>query len=250
MEIHSEASMFSEIDGHHAFKHTVLVIRGKENEFFWATTQLRLNKTSTIDLEKLDKIPINLDLVRPLYLDRMLRAPTPIPQDSYAKETTLLFYDEDPTEEPLSELVLREVEAYELFRKHPHPNVVEYRGCIVVDGRISGICLAKYKETLEERMEAGTPFDKDRCLEGIERGIRHLHSLNIVHNDISPYNIMLDETDRPVIIDFDSWKQNGQKLGTKMGSRGWSIEGTEYARFENDFYSLSKIRDFLYSRTP
>ncbi|KAG6201917.1 hypothetical protein E4U35_005562 [Claviceps purpurea] len=247
MEIHSESATFRVIDGHPVFKHTVLVIRGKENEFFWATTQLRSNKLSTIDLEKLDKIPIKLDLVRPLYLDRMLRAPTPIPQDSYAKETTLLFYDEDPTREPLRELVLREVEAYELLRTHPHPNIVEYRGCIVVDGRISGICLAKYKETLDERMEAGTPFDKDRCLEGIERGIRHLHSLNIVHNDISPYNIMLDETDHPVIIDFDSWRQNGQELGRKKGSRGWSIEEEEYARFENDFYSLSKIREFLYA---
>ncbi|KAG6213225.1 hypothetical protein E4U26_000775, partial [Claviceps purpurea] len=60
MAIRSEVSMFREIDGQHVFKHTVLVIRGKENELFWATTQLRLNKTSTIGLEKLDKIPINL----------------------------------------------------------------------------------------------------------------------------------------------------------------------------------------------
>ncbi|KAG6308709.1 hypothetical protein E4U44_007441 [Claviceps purpurea] len=58
---------------------------------------------------------------------------------------------------------------------------------------------------------------------------------------------MLDETDHPVIIDFDSWQQNGQELGTKKGSRGWSIEEEEYARFENDFYSLSKIREFLHA---
>ncbi|KAG6151295.1 hypothetical protein E4U11_007932 [Claviceps purpurea] len=83
--------------------------------------------------------------------------------------------------------------------------------------------------------------------DAIELGIRHLHSLNIVHNDISPYNIMLDETDHPVIFDFDSWQQNGQELGTKKGSRGWSIEEEEYARFENDFYSLSKIREFLHA---
>ncbi|KAG6245556.1 hypothetical protein E4U23_005282 [Claviceps purpurea] len=61
--------------------------------------------------------------------------------------------------------------------------------------------------TLRERlrMNESTSFDKDLCLEGIERDVRHLHSLGIVHNDISPANIMFDELDRPVIIDFDSW---------------------------------------------
>ncbi|KAG5990450.1 hypothetical protein E4U52_004560 [Claviceps spartinae] len=142
-------------------------------------------------------------------------------------------------------LVLHEIEALELLRKHPHPNIVEYRGCVVTDGRVSGLCLAKCKMTLFERIKVGTPFDKDIFLDGIERGIRHLHSLDIVHNDINPSNIMLDELDRPVIIDFDGWQKNGQELGVKNGTLNWRIEGEKYVRFENDFYGLSKIREFL-----
>ncbi|KAG5988798.1 hypothetical protein E4U52_006234 [Claviceps spartinae] len=98
--------------------------------------------------------------------------------------------------------------------------------------------------TLDERMEVGTLFDKDLFLEGVERGIRHLHSLGIVHNDIKPDNIMCDELDRPVIIDFDSRGREGQKLN-KSGTPGWWIEVTKLASFENDFYGLSKLREFM-----
>lgn len=65
-----------------------------------------------------------------------------------------------------------------------------------------------------------TPFDKDLCLQGIESGIRHMHSLGLVHNDINPSNIMIDSADRPVIIDFDSCKQEGEKLGVKSRHMG------------------------------
>jgi serine/threonine protein kinase len=39
-------------------------------------------------------------------------------------------------------------------------------------------------------------------LHGIEAGIRHLHHLGRIHNDINPANIMISEDDPPVIIDF------------------------------------------------
>ncbi|KAG6058018.1 hypothetical protein E4U32_004826 [Claviceps aff. humidiphila group G2b] len=246
MEIQSQIEFYHKVNGDVVFNKTVMVIRGENNEFFWATTKLRLGETSTRDLEKLYKIAVNPDIVRPLYSTRLLRAPTPVPQDSYIKEQSLIDYGEGiKAQSEISQLVLHEIEALELLRKHPHPNIVEYRGCVVIDGRVSGLCLAKYTATLDERMEVGTPFDKDLCLEGIERGIRHLHSLGIVHNDINPRNIMFDEMDRPVIVDFDSWQGNGKELGIKKGTTDWWIEGTEFARFENDFYALSKLREFM-----
>ncbi|KAG5990452.1 hypothetical protein E4U52_004562 [Claviceps spartinae] len=126
----------------------------------------------------------------------------------------------------LSNLVLHEIEAYELLRRHPYPNIVESQGCVVSDGRITGICLAKYKMILDERMAESTPFDQDLFLEGIERGIRHLYSLGIVHEsqreyEIHPDNVMFDELDRPVIIDFDCWGRKGQKFapGMKTGAQ-------------------------------
>ncbi|KAG6125542.1 hypothetical protein E4U12_007243 [Claviceps purpurea] len=100
------------MDGNIVFNKTVMIIRGKDNEFFWATTKLKLTKTSTLDLEKLDKIAINLDAIRPLYSARLLRAPTPVPQDSYIKEPSLIDYKENLTEESIiTKLILHEIEA-------------------------------------------------------------------------------------------------------------------------------------------
>ncbi|KAG6122372.1 hypothetical protein E4U13_002530 [Claviceps humidiphila] len=245
MEIHLDGEVWEEVDGEMVFIYSKMIIRGKNNQLFLATSKLRVHEASALDLERLDKTAIHPDIFQPLYSAGLLRAPTPVAQDSYIKVPNLINIEENLTEPSISKLVLHEIEALELLRKHPHPNIVEYRGCVVTDGRVSGLCLAKYKETLEERMKVGTPFDKDIFLDGIERGIRHLHSLDIVHNDINPSNIMLDELDRPVIIDFDGWQKNGQKLGTKKGTPGWRIEGAKYVRFENDFYGLSKIREFL-----
>ncbi|KAG5931172.1 hypothetical protein E4U60_006393 [Claviceps pazoutovae] len=197
----------------------------------------RFRKSSEIDLDNLGKIPIDTDTVWPRYSARFLRAPSPASKGSYVKKTNLGSYEE------FSDLVLHEIEAYELLRRHPHPNIVEYRGCVVSDGRITGICLAKYKMTLNDRMKVSTPFDKDRCLECIERGIRHLHSLGIVHNDLKPANIMLDELDRP-----------GQKFapGMKTGALEWSIDCSpyEYALCENDMFASSKLREFISREAP
>ncbi|KAG6203173.1 hypothetical protein E4U35_004584 [Claviceps purpurea] len=256
MEVLKFSEFFVEKDGEDEFGFTKIIIRGPNREFYYAISQDRFFKSSEIDLDNLNKIPIDMNTVWPRYSARLLRAPSPVPQGSYVKETNLGSHEECPDgmeELPLSDLVLHEIEAYELLRRHPHPNIVEYRGCVVSDGRITGICLAKYKMTLSERMKASIPFDKDRCLEGIERGIRHLHSLGVIHNDIKPNNIMLDELDRPVIIDFDSWGREGQKLGPgmKKGTLEWSINGSpyEYALCENDMFALSKLREFI-SREP
>ncbi|KAH6974949.1 kinase-like domain-containing protein, partial [Ilyonectria sp. MPI-CAGE-AT-0026] len=127
-----------------------------------------------------------------------------------------------------------EVKVCELLREHAHPNIATYIGFIMQGDSIRGLCFA-------------TLFDKDLCLQGIESGIRHMHSLGLVHNDINPSNIMIDSADRPVIIDFGSCKQEGEKLGVKAGTWGWSIEGAEYALRENDFFGLSGLKTYLHS---
>ncbi|KAG6229009.1 hypothetical protein E4U25_007502 [Claviceps purpurea] len=245
--------MLLEEDGKADIGFTKIIIRGPHQDHYYATTQDRFFESSEIDLDKLNKIPIDTDTIWPRYSARFLRAPSPVPQDSHVKETNICFYElcpEGKEEKPFRDLLLHEIEGYELLRRHPHPNIVEYRGCVVRDGRITGICLAKYKMNLYERIEDSTPLNKDLFLAGIERGIRHLHSLGIVHNDLSPDNVMLDELDRPVIIDFDSWGREGQKFenGMKKGAVEWSINGSsyEYALFENDNYGLSKLREFIY----
>jgi serine/threonine protein kinase len=49
-------------------------------------------------------------------------------------------------------------------------------------------------------------------LEGVKKGLDHIHALGIIHNDITPSNIMLDEHDTPIIIDFGSCRDMGESL--------------------------------------
>ncbi|KAG6094461.1 hypothetical protein E4U30_003335 [Claviceps sp. LM220 group G6] len=230
MEVYKFAQMFVEIDGEHEFDLTRVVLRGPNGDFYYAETKDRVFTSSEIDIDSLEKISIDTDKCWPRYSARLLRAPSPVPPDSYVKEAEFIHYN---TNSILRNLAAHEIEAFELLRQHPHPNIVEYRGCVVSDGRISGICLAKLEMSLYKRMQDSTPFDKGLFFEGIERGIRHLHSLGIVHNDINPKTIMLDKLDRPVIICLDIWRSiNGSKY--------------DYALFENDIFGLSKILEFIY----
>jgi serine/threonine protein kinase len=92
-------------------------------------------------------------------------------------------------------------------------------------------------------MREAATFDKSLCLRGIEDGVRHMHSLGLVHNDLNLSNIMMDGN-RPVVINFDSCKREGDVLGLKGGTFDWQVEGTVYAMRENDYFSLSKICEF------
>jgi serine/threonine protein kinase len=73
---------------------------------------------------------------------------------------------------------------------------------------------------LSERMTKDSrPFDIDLYLRGIQKGIQHLHSLDLIHYDLNPTNILMDG-DTPVIRDFDSYQRKGEKLGFKARTRG------------------------------
>lgn len=63
--------------------------------------------------------------------------------------------------------------------------------------------------------------DREGFLSGVESGIRHLHALGLVHNDIKPANIMLDHNGNAVIIDFNNCYADGQD----MDGRGYMAMG-------------------------
>lgn len=145
----------------------------------------------------------------------------------------------------MGSVLLHEAQVCEILRASPHPNIAQYLGCIVKHGRIAGLCFVKYNMTLLERVAKDSrPFDTNLLLQHIQKGIQHLHSLGLIHCDINSSNIFMNR-DTPVIGDFDSCQREGEILGLKAGTRGWTSEQFKFARPENDYYGLSKIRDFL-----
>ncbi|KAI1352324.1 kinase-like domain-containing protein [Xylaria sp. FL0043] len=242
MEICEKGEIFIEKDDDLVFDHTKIILR-TDGEYFYAKTNQRIFRSS-IDINGLATIRIPADNVWPLADPEFTRAPDPLPSTAYVKRPSLLYYENASNNPDYACQILTEVKTCEVLRKHPHHNIVQYLGCIVKDGRIKGLAFAKYSITLSQMLKDGTRFNRSRCLHGIQAGVSHMHKLGLVHNDLNPSNIMMDE-DNPVIIDFDSCKREGDKLGSKGGTYGWTLDGEDYARRENDFYSLEKIRAAL-----
>jgi len=166
------------------------------------------------------------------------------------KCSSLIDYAEDGAFRP-RDLLLEEAQICELLRKHPHPNVAQYLGCVVrtATNQIMGLCFVRYEMTLADRLnDQHCPLNRDVCLSGIELGLKHLDSLGLIHNDVNPCNIMFQADDIPVIIDFDSCQREGDKL-LKGGTWGWSDETTRFASRGNDYYGLKKIQEAMSLRS-
>ncbi|GAW24969.1 hypothetical protein ANO14919_145660 [Xylariales sp. No.14919] len=244
MEICEKGEVFIEKDDDVSFAYTKIILRDADGEYFYAKTSQRIFQSPTIDINALDKVPVPADRIYPLFSPGFTLAPNPLPTTSYVKRPSLLCYENTPDTLGYDRQILAEVAACEVLREYPHPNIVQYLGCIIKAGRIRGLGFAKYSVTLSQMLKDGTYFCRSSCLLGIEAGISHMHQLGLVHNDLNPSNIMMDG-DNPVIIDFDSCKREGEELGSKAGTHGWTLDGENYARRENDLYSLSKIRAAL-----
>lgn len=179
----------------------------------------------------------------------------------YVKTASLVGYLEGPA---LETQILREVEACEILRKHPHRNVASYYGCREIRGRVAGLCFKRYVATLYQMvMPKGIIYmDKEEfrasgkqlvdnsiiaSLDGILTGIRHLHSLGLVHNDINPANIMFDERGVPVVIDFDSCRRIGEPLRDTRAKRtiGWHDPEVDVALEKNDLDAFEELKTWL-----
>ncbi|KAF5638961.1 uncharacterized protein FTJAE_5032 [Fusarium tjaetaba] len=167
--------------------------------------------------------------------------------DVYLKQPSLISWDtKHPNPTSIADLVLQEAEICETLKKHPHPNIVRYFGCLGEDDKIVGLVLGKYTSKLSDKVADSTPDQRVKLYEGVERGVRHLHQIGLIHNDLNPANIMLDGN-IPVIIDFDSCRLRGEKMGDKRVTFGRELEEAELAAPENDLHGLEKLKEYIVS---
>lgn len=126
----------------------------------------------------------------------------------------------------------------------PHPNIVPFYGCRVRSGRITGLVLHAYERDLRETVKQGKPVDEQKIVDGLESALRHMHALGWAHNDVNPYNIMVNEAGEPILVDFGSACKIGDKMGASRGTPGWSEEDDDYtlSKASHDLHALDKIR--------
>jgi serine/threonine protein kinase len=243
LEVLENSEAFTEEDGDLAFSHTKVVLKG-DSQYFYAISNRRYRHVSEIDPFTLDLTPIHGSQVWPVFPANFTRAPEPLPQNCYIKRPTLLYYGDTKASTEISTVLLHEAQICEILKKSPHPSIAKYLGCLVDDGRITGLCFLRYRANLSQIVRNTQPFDRKLCLRSIRLGIEHLHKLRLIHCDINPANILSDG-DSFVISDFDSCTREGDELGLKAGTRGWTKDDFRIAKRENDLYGLSKIEEFL-----
>jgi serine/threonine protein kinase len=131
----------------------------------------------------------------------------------------------------LANFLLAEANISTLLEQSQHPNICRFLGRIVLGGLVlKGLCLKRYLRTLADVIPYGShgdvspgviPFDPSEqfnrasVVRGIVSGVKFIHSLNLVHNDLNPRNIMLDELNNPVIVDFDSCKRSSRDIDSR-----------------------------------
>ncbi|OCK92310.1 kinase-like protein, partial [Cenococcum geophilum 1.58] len=146
----------------------------------------------------------------------------------FFKGPMLTFYVELGGSGLIAKALLQEVEMLEFLQCNPHPNVIRYYGRQVHRGRIVGLLLERHPYTLEERLRNdGHNLDLKSGFDGIKSGVRHLHSLELAHNDIKPSNIMVSAEDTWILIDFGSCRPVGESL-TVAGCPEWQTSSKEH----------------------
>ncbi|KAF8605206.1 hypothetical protein BDV93DRAFT_572807 [Ceratobasidium sp. AG-I] len=198
----------------------------------------------TFELEALEGDLVPMSHVYAEAKPEYSRAPEPLPENAYVKQPNTIGYDK--THPSFGAEMITEIKAYETIRQQPHPNLAGYRGCICEGGYVVALCLKSYRATLGQAVEGSDKLDYLAIMEGARKVASHLHSLGLVHNDINPANIMVDEHNKGVLIDFDSCNLDGHKfpIGSKTGIMNWTRHDGVSER-ENDLYSLNKLAEWL-----
>jgi serine/threonine protein kinase len=145
----------------------------------------------------------------------------------------------------LLKLLLQEAEILELLMSHPHPNIVRYHSCLIKCSHVIGLILDQYALTLKQWLQSDVrDFNIEVCMSSIMAAVNHLHSLGLVHNDLMPMNIMVDEQDTAIVIDLGSCQPFGRPLIT-AGTPGWTEEDYTVSAQHHDEIALGKIRTWL-----
>lgn len=129
-----------------------------------------------------------------------------------------------------------------LTAKLDHPNTIELYG--IGDDTCGDYLVMEYVagESLAKALERGR-LEVERTLAIVEaacRGIEHAHGYGIVHRNLKPANILLEEhTDRVVVVDFGLAKDIG--TDKSLTGSGMEVEKCRYLAPEQIDPSLGKV---------
>lgn len=170
--------------------------------------------------------------------------------DATGHEIALKVFSEGPgVSETMLERFRREAEASKKLRRHPHIMTIYATG---KDGPYHYIAMESVRKskTLEDAME-NTPMSLNMVVQiiiKIARALQYAHMHHIIHRDVKPTNIMIDEFGEPLLsdfgvaelIDWPSVTMTGALTGTPLYMSPEQARG-ERVGLASDIYSLGVV---------
>lgn len=118
---------------------------------------------------------------------------------------------------------------------------------IVIEKYING-------KTNEDIINENGTLDEKKAIKytlDIAKGLSLIHSKNIIHRDISPDNVIIDENDNAVLLDFDIARFGNKNKSTDttiLGTAGFASPeqfGFAQTDFRSDIYSLGVLLNYM-----
>ncbi|MCB9464575.1 MAG: protein kinase [Candidatus Eisenbacteria bacterium] len=132
-----------------------------------------------------------------------------------------------------------------------HPNVLAVHGVETHDGRVGLWTDLLHGETLAEILGRGEPMEEVRLARiGVQlcRALTAIHEAGVLHGDVKPANVLLEETGQAVLMDFGAGRRlepsrsesTGPVFGTPILLAPELLEGGEPSA-AGDLYSLGAL---------
>lgn len=153
----------------------------------------------------------------------------------------------------------------EILKQIKHPNLVKYNdsGNVIIDSHKDAYVVLDFisGETLADKMKRENtlnPYEAKSILLSILNGLNYLHNKQIVHNDITNQNVMLDLSGKvaiPKIIDFGyaRFLQQSNKEFLKDGLNLFYTANETFNKvfsFKSDIYSVGALYYHLLTGLP
>ena len=143
----------------------------------------------------------------------------------------------------------------------PHPNIVQFKGVFATQKGESGLyveycahgslesCSRKTHDAKIQEIGIGQKKVTPKFIEiaiGIARGLKHLHSHKITHNDLAARNVLFDEDFTPKIADFGMAKmmdreQRQTGRGPLLGMAPERLGDQRVVSFETDLFAMGVL---------
>jgi serine/threonine-protein kinase len=148
------------------------------------------------------------------------------------------------------------IEEGRLLARVRHPNVVTIYGAERIEDRVGLWMEFVHGRTLQHLLDEGTSFaPADVMRIGVElcRAVEAVHAAGLLHRDIKPHNVMLEETGRIVLMDFGTGRDVDDDsaaglAGTPLYLAPELLSGNDPS-VRSDIYSLGVLLYHLLTRS-